>query len=109
MSFKFWLCAFTWTVIIMFFSILVLLWLLRNAHAKDQIECDFTYTAIGLDEKNECILVEFDEFPPQPSDPKKHYSLRGVLYQGLEKFYVTGTWHGKGIAKFGNYTVRVVK
>ena len=54
MSFKFWLCAFAWTVLTLFFSILVLFWLLQNAHAKEQIECDFTYTAIGLDEKNEC-------------------------------------------------------
>ena len=109
MSFKFWLCVFAWTIITLLLTILVLFLLLQNAHAKELIECDFTYTAIGLDEKNECILVEFDEFPPQPSDPKKHYSLCGVLYLGLEKFYVTGTWHGKGIAKFGNYIVHVVK
>ena len=109
MSFKFWLCAFAWTVITLLLSLLVLFWLLQYAHAKERLECDFTYTAIGLDEKNESILVEFDEFPPQPSDPKKHYVLRGILYQGFETFYATGTWCGKGLAKFGNYTVRVVK
>ena len=109
MFYKPWASILLASVIVFLVTLFVVLLFLNFADAKERIECDFTYTAIGLDEKNECILVEFDEFPPQPSDPKKHYSLRGILYQGLEKFYATGTWHGKGIAKFGNYIVRVVK
>ena len=60
------------------------------------------YTAVGRDNTGEMVLVEFDE-------TDKRGNLSGVMWRRLEVLAVDGRWCGKGLARFDNVKVEVVK
>ena len=60
------------------------------------------YTAVGRDNTGEMVLVEFDE-------TDKRGSLAGLMWRRLEVIEVDGRWCGKGLARFDNVKVEVVK
>ena len=60
------------------------------------------YTAVGRDTHGEMVLVEFDE-------TDRHGNLSGVMWRRLEVIEVDGTWCGKGLARFDDVKVEVVK
>ena len=60
------------------------------------------YTAVGRDSSGEMVLVEFDE-------TDKHGNLSGIMWRRLEVVEVDGTWCGKGLARFDDVKVEVVK
>lgn len=60
------------------------------------------YTAVGRDNTGEMVLVEFDE-------TDKHGNLAGLMWRRLEVFEVDGRWCGKGLARFDDVRVEVVK
>ena len=65
------------------------------AHARE-------YTAVGRDNTGGMVLVEFDE-------ADRHGNLSGVMWRGLDVMEVDGKWCGKGLARFENIKVEVVK
>ena len=60
------------------------------------------YTAVGRDTQGEMVLVEFDE-------ADRHGNLSGVMWRRLEVIEVDGRWCGKGLARFDDVKVEVVK
>ena len=74
---------------------LAAMWFQVIAHAAE-------YTAAGLDNTGEMVLVEFDE-------TDKHGNLSGVMWRRLEVVEVDGKWCGKGRANFEVVKVEVVK
>ena len=60
------------------------------------------YTAVGRDTQGEMVLVEFDE-------TDKRGNLSGVMWRRLEVIEVDGRWCGKGLARFDDVKVEVVK
>ena len=60
------------------------------------------YTAVGRDHTGEMVLVEFDE-------TDRRGNLSGVMWRRLEVLAVDGKWCGKGLARFDNVKVEVVK
>ena len=60
------------------------------------------YTAVGRDNRGEMVLVEFDE-------TDKRGSLAGLMWRRLEVIEVDGKWCGKGLARFEDIKVEVVK
>ena len=60
------------------------------------------YTAVGRDTQGEMVLVEFDE-------ADRHGNLSGVMWRRLEVIEVDGRWCGKGLARFEDIKVEVVK
>lgn len=60
------------------------------------------YTGVGRDTQGEMVLVEFDE-------ADRHGNLSGVMWRGLDVLEVDGKWCGKGLARFDDVKVEVVK
>lgn len=60
------------------------------------------YTAVGRDTKGEMVMVEFDE-------TDKRGNLSGVMWRGMDMVEVDGKWCGKGLARFDDVKVEVVK
>ena len=60
------------------------------------------YTGVGRDNTGEVVLVEFDE-------TDKSGNLSGVMWRRLEMVEVDGKWCGKGLARFDDVKVEVVK
>lgn len=60
------------------------------------------YTAVGRDNRGEMVLVEFDE-------TDRRGNLSGVMWRRLEVVEVDGRWCGKGLARFDDVRVEVVK
>ena len=60
------------------------------------------YTAVGRDNRGEMVLVEFDE-------TDRRGNLSGVMWRRLEVIEVDGRWCGKGLARFDDVKVEVVK
>ena len=60
------------------------------------------YTAVGRDNTGEMVLVEFDE-------TDRRGNLSGVMWRRLEVIEVDGRWCGKGLARFEDIKVEVVK
>ena len=60
------------------------------------------YTAVGRDNTGEMVLVEFDE-------TDNRGSLAGLMWRRLEVVEVDGRWCGKGLARFDDVKVEVVK
>ena len=60
------------------------------------------YTAVGRDNTGEMVLVEFDE-------TDRRGNLSGVMWRRLEVVEVDGKWCGKGLARFDDVKVEVVK
>ena len=60
------------------------------------------YTAVGRDNTGEMVLVEFDE-------TDRNGNLSGIMWRLLEVLEVDGKWCGKGLARFDDVKVEVVK
>ena len=60
------------------------------------------YTAVGRDNTGEMVLVEFDE-------TDRNGNLAGLMWRRLEVVEVDGRWCGKGMARFDDVKVEVVK
>ena len=60
------------------------------------------YTAVGRDSSGEMVLVEFDE-------TDRNGNLAGLMWRRLEVLEVDGRWCGKGLARFDDVKVEVVK
>ena len=60
------------------------------------------YTGVGRDTTGEMVLVEFDE-------TDRRGNLAGLMWRRLEVIEVDGTWCGKGLARFDDVKVEVVK
>jgi len=60
------------------------------------------YTAVGRDNTGEMVLVEFDA-------ADGNGNLSGVMWRGMDVMKVDGKWCGKGLARFEDIKVEVVK